>query len=184
MSASEQPSALVRLTLGLEGASVLDAPVRALEPGIRALFGSGPRGAALRGEWLGHTLHPVLTDLTLGLWTSASVLDVVGGAESAKAAQRLLGTGVLTFFPTAWSGWAEWSQIGTRDKRVGLVHAVTNGVAVSLYASSWLARRRGERGRGVRRALVGAAVGTVGGYLGGHLAQARQVGSHDPAYSA
>ena len=27
--------------------------------------------------------------------------------------------------PTAWSGWAEWTTTGPREKRVGLVHAVT-----------------------------------------------------------
>ena len=35
---------------------------------------------------------------------------------------------------------------------------------------------------GVRRALAGAAVSGVGGYLGGHLAAARKVGSHHPAF--
>ena len=29
----------------------------------------GPSGPALRGEWLGHALHPLMTDLPLGCWT-------------------------------------------------------------------------------------------------------------------
>ena len=64
------------------------------------------------------------------------------------------------------------------------MHAVTNGAALSAYAASWLARRRGDHGRGVRLALAGAAVSGVGAYLGGHLAMARNVGSHDPAYES
>ncbi len=127
-------------------------------------------------------MHPTLTDLTLGTWTSASVLDLFGGPDSNAAAQRLVGAGLLTFGPTAWTGWAEWSEAGPRDKRVGLVHAVTNGVAVSLYGASWVARLRGRHSTGARLALAGAAVTSVAAYLGGHLAEARNVATHHPAY--
>jgi hypothetical protein len=71
---------------------------------------------------------------------------------------------------------------GQRDKRVGLVHAVTNAFAISLYAGSWVARLRGRHGSGARLALAGAAVSGVGGYLGSHLALARKLGSRHPAY--
>jgi hypothetical protein len=64
------------------------------------------------------------------------------------------------------------------------VHAVTNGAAAAIFASSWLARRRGEHAVGVRRSLAGAAAASVGGYLGGHLAASRKVGTHGPAFHA
>ena len=102
--------------------------------------------------------------------------------ESSAAAQRLIGAGLLAVGPTAWAGWAEWSGAGLRDKRVGLVHAVTNAVAITLYGASWVARLRGRRASGVRLALAGAAVSGVGGYLGSHLALARKLGSRHPAY--
>jgi hypothetical protein len=51
-----------------------------------------------------------------------------------------------------------------------------------VYAASWLARRRGRHGTGAKLALAGAAIAGVGGYLGGHLTEARKVGSHDPAF--
>ncbi len=182
MNPFDRPPGIVRWTLRLENATALDGPVHALAPKIEALFGAGTRGSVLRGEWLGHAVHPLLTDVVLGTWTSASVLDVIGGPDSAAAAQRLIGTGLLAAGPTAWTGWAEWSEAGSRGQRVGLVHAVTNGVAIGLYAASWLARRRGRHGAGVRRALAGAAVSGAGAYLGGHLAAARKVGSHHAAY--
>ena len=182
MSTAERPPAIVRWTLRLEGASLLDRPVKALEPVVERLLAGGTRGSVLRGEWLGHALHPVLTDVALGTWTSATVLDLVGGDDSESAAQRLIGTGLLAAGPTAWTGWAEWSTARPRDKRVGLVHAVTNGAAIGLYAASWRARRQGRHGDGVRLALVGMAATGVGAYLGGHLAAARKVGSHHPAY--
>ena len=62
------------------------------------------------------------------------------------------------------------------------MHAVTNAVAISMYAASWVARRRGRHGSGVGLAVAGAAVVTVGGYLGAHLAVARKLGSRDAAY--
>jgi uncharacterized membrane protein len=178
----DQRPAVVDWTLRLENATALDGPVHAIEPTISSVFGTGARGAFLRGDWLGHAVHPPLTDLVIGTWTSATVLDLVGGRTAADAAQRLIGAGLLAVGPTAWTGWAEWSAAGQRDKRVGLVHAVTNGVAIGAYAASWLARQRGRHGRGVGLALAGAAVSGVGAYLGGHLAAARKVGTHHPAY--
>jgi hypothetical protein len=177
-----RPPRIVRWTLRLEQATALDRPVRAVDPAITAVFGSGPRGSVLRGDWLGHALHPVLTDVAVGTWVSASVLDLFGGADTSAGAQRLVGAGVLAAGPTAWTGWAEWSSLSPRDKRVGFVHAVVNGVAIGLYGGSWLARRRGRHGTGARLALAGGAVAGVGAYLGGHLTEARQVASHHPAY--
>ena len=184
MNTIDPSPSIVRWTRRLEDATALDAPVRALESPVHRLFGTGRRASVLRGEWLGHAVHPLLTDVVLGTWTSATVLDLVGGRDSAVAARRLIGTGLLAVGPTAWTGWAEWSAAGPREQRVGLVHAVTNGVAIGLYASSWFARVRGRHGAGVRRALAGAAVSAVGAYLGGHLTEARKVGSHHHAYDA
>lgn len=184
MGITNQPPAIVRWTLRLEGATALDGPVRVLEPSIRAAFGTGTRGSVLRGEWLGHSVHPPLTDLVLGAWTSATVLDLFGGRTSSAAAQKLVGAGLLAVGPAAWAGWAEWSAAQPREKRVGLVHALTNAVAIGSYTASWLARRQGRHGAGVRLALVGATVSAMGAYLGGHLTEARKVASHDPAYDA
>ncbi|MFZ1287983.1 MAG: DUF2231 domain-containing protein [Candidatus Phosphoribacter sp.] len=176
------PPRIVRWTLGLENLTALDRPVQALEPVAQTLFGRGARGSVLRGEWLGHAVHPLLTDIVFGTWASATMLDLIGGPESAPAARKLIGTGLLAAGPTAWTGWAEWSEVGPREKRVGLVHAVTNGAVIGAYAWSWIARRQGRHGSGVRLALVGAALSGVGSYLGGHLTEARKVASHHPAY--
>jgi hypothetical protein len=182
MSSAGQPSPIVRWTMGLEGATALDRPVRALEPLVRAGFGEGTRGSVLRGEWLGHAVHPVLTDMVLGPWTSASLLDLFGGPDASASAQRLVGAGLLAAAPAAWTGWSEWSTLGPRDKRVGLVHAVTNAAAIGMYAASWATRRRGRHGTGVGLALAGAATSGLGAYLGGHLIGARKVASRHPAY--
>lgn len=183
MSTEHRP-ALVRATLALEDATALDGAVAAVRPHVTKLFGTGVRGRVLRGDWLGHALHPLLTDLVVGSWTSATVLDVVGGRDAAGSARTLVATGLLAAGPTAWTGWAEWSGSGPREQRVGLVHAGTNAVAIGLYAASYLARRRGDHRSGRTLGLAGATVSGVGAYLGGHLAAARKVSSHHPAYDA
>ncbi len=182
MNAIERPPSIVRWTLQLEEATALDQPVRSLEPAIQAVFGRGARSSVLRGEWLGHAVHPLLTDVVLGTWTSATLLDLLGGRGSSASAQKLVGAGLLAAAPTLWTGWAEWLAAGPREKRVGLVHALTNGVAVGVYAASWSARRRGRHGAGAGLALAGAAVSGVGAYLGGHLVGARKVSSRHPAF--
>ncbi|MGO1166711.1 MAG: DUF2231 domain-containing protein [Janibacter sp.] len=171
MTAIPTPPPLLRWTQRLEDTTALDGPVRTLEPHALTLVGSGTRGAVLRGDWLGHALHPVLTDVVLGSWFSATLLDVVGRGRWSDPAQTLVGTGLIAFGPTAWTGWAQWSAAGPREKRVGLVHAVVNAVAAGMYAASWTARRRGRHSAGARLALLGATVSGVGGYLGGHLSE-------------
>ncbi|WP_392543557.1 DUF2231 domain-containing protein [Oryzobacter telluris] len=182
MSSLEKAPPQVSLLLRLEELSALDGAVAAIEPTIRSTFGSGARGQVLRGDWLGHALHPVLTDFVLGSWTSATLLDLVGGKSSRGAAQQLVGASLFAVGPTAWTGWAQWSEAGTRDKRVGLVHAVTNGLAIGLYAASYVSRKRGRHEAGARFGLAGATAAAVGGFLGGHLSAARKVGTHHPAF--
>lgn len=173
MAPSDHMPRALALTARLEESDGLDAIVDLIEPTIRSAFGTGLRAELLRGDWLGHALHPVLTDVVIGSWTSATLLDLLGAAEDSGAARKLIGVGLLVVGPTAWSGWAEWTTAGPGAKRVGVVHALTNGVAIGAYAGSWVARGRGARRAGVGLALVGAAAMSAAGYLGGHLAHAR-----------
>lgn len=72
-----------------------------------ALVPDGPIHHVLAGQWLGHPLHPMLTDLPIGFWTGASVLDLAGGPRSRPAAGAFVGLGVLSAAPTFASGLAE-----------------------------------------------------------------------------
>jgi hypothetical protein len=153
----------------LEHDGRLDAAAGRLEPpASRAL--SGRAGDVLRGEWLGHALHPLLTDFPLGCWIGAGLLDLVGGRRSRPAAQRLVGIGLLAVPGTAAAGLADWSATpDPRVRRVGLVHATANVVGAGCYLRSWSSRRAGRHARGVAWGLAGGTVGWVSGYLGGHL---------------
>lgn len=162
----------------LEQAKQLDPAVDAVSAVANTILPRGPVKDALHGTWLGHQLHPMLIAGPIGLWSSAVLLDLTAGKAGHAAAQRLVGAGLLAVAPTAASGLADWSELGSakRPKRVGLVHAVANWATTACYGASWLARRRGDHARGRALALVGTAGLAVGGYLGGHLSYAEGVG--------
>lgn len=177
--------ALVGLARRLEQTSRLDPLVRAARP-LAAGITRDPRVRdALTGQWLGHAVHPLLTDVPIGTWTSAMLLDLVGGTDARPAARRLIAIGIATAVPTAVTGWAEYSGIErTREQRVAVVHAVSNVTALGLYVASYRARRRSQHARGKALALGGGLALSAGGYLGGHLVSARKVSSRHPAFGS
>jgi len=177
-SPDTRPASLVALAEAVEAQAGLDGLVDALR-GPAAVTTAGPtRRRVLLGHWLGHALHPLLTDLPIGLWTSAWVLDVVPVPGACRAAQRLVGLGVLCAAPTALTGWAEWSRTTEqRVRRVGVVHALANGAAAAVFAGSWLARHRGRHTTGVVLGQVAMVATSAGGFLGAHLALGRKVGT-------
>src|SRR5919206_4376193 len=159
----------------LEETSALDAPGKAVGKAVRNALSQGAVKDALSGTWLGHAVHPPLTDVVIGSFLGASLLDVLA-PDSDAAARRLIGVGIAAAVPTALTGANDWADTEVADpavRRVGLVHAAANVTALGLYATSLAARRNGARGRGSALALTGAAVLTVSGYLGGHKFQTR-----------
>jgi hypothetical protein len=90
----------------------------------------------LHTDALGHSLHPALTDLTLGCWTSATLLDILGGPPSRHAATLLVAAGIAAAVPTAVAGAADWAQMTGSERRVGAVHAL--GADAATFCSSLL----------------------------------------------
>jgi nitrite reductase/ring-hydroxylating ferredoxin subunit/uncharacterized membrane protein len=166
---------LSRLTDWLEHQKNIDRVGQPLNQVARRTIPSGALKDVLSGTWLGHPVHPIAVMVPIGSWTSASVLDLMGGVSSGPAARRLVGLGVLTALPAALCGLADWSDTDGAEQRVGATHATLNSVAVALYGASWWARRRPGRA-GTVLALAGMAVATGAGYLGGHLAYVEGVG--------
>jgi nitrite reductase/ring-hydroxylating ferredoxin subunit len=99
----------------------------------------------------------------------SALLDFVGGAKAEPTADLLVGAGILSAIPTAATGLNDWSDTIGGERRIGVVHASANVVALSMYAASLLARRSGSRGAGKVLGLAGFGVLVSGAYLGGHL---------------
>ena len=176
---------LVDAALRLEHAAGLDRLVERVAPVAAALVRDPRVAAVLHGRAMGHAAHPLLTDVPIGTWASAFVLDLVGGRKSRPAATRLIGTGILAAVPTVATGLAEWAVTTDQPaRRVGVVHAAANSVGLVLYVLSYRARRRGHHGRGVLTGLAGLSVVGVSGFLGAHLSLARKVGTRDAAFAA
>ena len=153
----------------------------------KAVGNAVPEGAprdALSGTWLGHALHPLLTDVVVGSFISATLLDVLGG-DDGRASERLIEVGLAASAPTVASGLTDWTFTVFGDRRarpVGLVHATANLTATALYAASLAARRRGAQTRGKLLGAAGGAALSVGGFLGGHLSFTRGVGVNQTAF--
>src|SRR3954447_4361148 len=176
-------------------AAALDGPAEAVAKWVRGAVPRGPVKDTLSGTPLGHALHPFLTDLPIGTWTSSLVLDLFGGRDARPASRRLIAAGVLASLPTAASGlndWADTTPASDEVRRVGAIHAVANVAALGLYTAAPAApppapprapRRSDRHGRGVALGLAGIGALTVGGHLGAHLSYAKAVGVDQTAFA-
>ena len=175
-------SLVVDLMKRLENDSRLDPLISKVAPVVDRLIATPGVQGALQGRWLGHAVHPALTDFPLGLWTATNVLDLMPVPGSRQSAQRLLALGLASTPVVVVTGWAEWRDAQTREQRVGLAHAALNASGLVLYGLSLMSRRRDRHGWGVALALGGSALVAGAGYLGGHLTAVRKVSSRHPAY--
>lgn len=168
---------------GFQELKPLDRVADMLQGLVRRVIPTGtPVKDALSGSWLGHPLHPALTDVVVGSWSSAWLLDLAGGKHSRRAADLLLGTGVIAALPTAAAGASDWAELRGGTRRTGLVHALGNSTALALQIASWRARRRGERGSGIALSTVAMGVASFSAYLGGTLSYRDGVGVDQTAF--
>jgi nitrite reductase/ring-hydroxylating ferredoxin subunit/uncharacterized membrane protein len=163
----------------------LDSTADALQPAMRRAFdalGPARRGVKnfLHGTWLGHPLHPALTDVPLGAWTGTVVLDAVGSGSAdsgfSRSADLTLALGLAGALGAAVSGLTDWSDTDARPRRVGVAHALLNAGATLLFAAALVHRRRGRRAAGQGLALAGYLTAVAAAYLGGELAYHEQIG--------
>ncbi|HEX3466285.1 MAG TPA: Rieske 2Fe-2S domain-containing protein [Candidatus Elarobacter sp.] len=155
----------------------LDAVADALAgPVNEAYAAGGETGRALKdvlnGTWLGHSLHPAITDVPVGAWTAALVLDLLGERRGAKIA---VGVGLAGAVGAALSGLTDWLDTYGKPRRLGVVHAALNGTATVLYAASYFTRD-GRPRLGVALSSVGYAVVALSALYGGAISLDLQIG--------
>ena len=174
----------------VEQQEVLDQLSAKIQPLVSNAFESaGPAGREvknfLHGTWLGHPLHPALTDIPLGAWTAALALDAMesisGRKELGAGADAAIAVGLVGAAGSAVTGLTDWSEINGRARKVGLLHGLLNVGATALYATSLVLRRKDMRGAGRGFAMLGYAVSSTAAYLGGHLVFSEQIGVNHAA---
>lgn len=172
---------LVRLAQQLERTAALDR----LSKGLRHLSspaGTEPLRRLLSGSAMGHAVHPFVTDLPIGFWTSSLALDLLGQGDR-SASRRLLVAGLVSSVPAVATGLAEWRNTSRPETRVASAHAALNVLALMLYGGSLAVHERSPR-LGLTLKAAGTAVTGVSGFLGGHLVVARRTGSRHPVFES
>jgi uncharacterized membrane protein len=129
----------------------------------------------------GHPLHPPLTDATIGMYVLAGGLAIIGKAggielAAAKGMWLALIGGLIVSIPTALTGLIDWLSIewGSPRWRTATLHLTAMVSAVTLFAlAAWQQYDGYQHGHvttaGLILTLCGAAVLTLGGWLGGSL---------------
>jgi nitrite reductase/ring-hydroxylating ferredoxin subunit len=169
----------------LESVEAVDGAALKIAGAVTNAVPVGAPRDTLSGTWLGHALHPALTDVVVGSFFSVTLLDLLGGDDTGGARERLIEIGLVTSAPTIATGLSDWALTVHGDRRtrpVGLAHASVNLTASTLYAASLAARRRGAEGRGKLLGAAGAAVLSLGAFLGGHLSFTRGVGVNETTF--
>ena len=154
----------------------------------KAFQAAGAGGAVIKdtlhGTWLGHPLHPAITDVPVGSWTVALVLDLLeaGGKSKYQAgADAAVAIGLVSSVPAALSGMTDWSTTRGNAQRVGALHGVLNLSAAAAYAGSYMARKSENRGVGRWLSFLGYGLVMASAYLGGELSYTQGVGVKKPS---
>lgn len=139
----------------------------------------------LSGTWMGHPLHPAVTDLPVGSWTASIVLDMVesatGRKDIATAADATLTIGLAGALAAAVSGLSDWHFTIDRPRRIGMAHGLLNVCAAGVYGTSLALRLTGSRAWGRRLAYAAFGMALISSWLGGELVFDEHVGpNHAP----
>ncbi len=128
----------------------------------------------VNGSWLGHPVHPVVTDVVIGgaaILAAFDLLTLVLGVENLETAS-LVAVGIVSLSAIAatTTGLTDFKDTHTGDERnVVVLHGLINVVATAAYIVSFFLRLGGSEVLGIWVALGGVLVLTVGGYIGGHV---------------
>src|SRR6185312_4133467 len=159
----------------------------------KALYAGGSPAAQrlrnfLNGTWLGEPLHVVLTDVPIGAWTVAMIVDALSlsrsGREFERAADASIAIGLAGAVGAAAAGVTDWSDVDPPARRRGLIHGLLNLGATALFATSLIQRKRSRsqsrreasRAAGRLSATLGYAIMGYASHLGGKLVYENRVG--------
>ncbi len=128
-----------------------------------------PLKDVLNGVWLGHPVHPALTDVPVGALTAGVVLDMAGHE---RAADLALATAVAGMAASAVTGAADAVDTYGGPQVQATVHASIMGASLAACLASLGLRAtsiRALRPVAVALSLAGYAGVAAGAYVGGEL---------------
>jgi nitrite reductase/ring-hydroxylating ferredoxin subunit/uncharacterized membrane protein len=144
-----------------------------LQPLIKRAVSPPPIRNFLDGVWVGTPLHPPLTDVPVGAWTTALLLDggsVLTGDEAlGAAADRALAVGTIAAVPAAVTGLNDLRDLVGQSRRIAMVHALVNVLGLSLSTASLAYRHTGRRGLARGLSGLGFLTSSMAAHLGGKL---------------
>jgi nitrite reductase/ring-hydroxylating ferredoxin subunit/uncharacterized membrane protein len=177
-SATQAPMSIVELIAGQESLDTIAERAAQIVRGVMSRLGR-PTTNAMHGTWLGHPLHPALTDVPLGAWSVtfvADLLEMSGWKRSAGVGDASAAVGLAGAAAAAFTGWNDWQHTYGRSRRIGLVHGLLNSAIAALYTGSMMSRKSGNRGRGMFFSMSGFALSGLSAYLGGVLVYSEGIG--------
>ena len=133
-----------------------------------------------RAKVLGHGVHPILVAFPIGLLLSSIGFDLLRLITGKKIWGQIAFwnitagcvSGWVSMLPAAVDWWfLPWR---TRAKRVATIHAIAADTGINLFFASWLMRRRDPENPSTQAlllAMLGGAVLSLAGWLGGELVQ-------------
>ena len=168
-----------------ESPAWLESAADKIQPAVLNAFESaGTRGKAIKnflhGTKLGHPLHPILTDIPIGAYTTTAVMDVMelfGNDGVKRGADTSLAIGLVGAAGAAATGAADWTGTSGQNRRIGLMHATINiGATVLNIASLMLRKKKTSRKLAIGLSFAALGVTALAAYLGGHLVYGEQMG--------
>jgi len=126
----------------------------------------------LNGRWLGHPLHPALTDAPIGILFLVVVFDIIGDGGAAAVGLTL---GILAMLAAAVAGFADYADTDGRARERATLHSTLMVAALLIYVVS-LALRFGPAGAtdpppatAVVLSVIGFLVLGAGAFVGGDI---------------
>ncbi|HEV7129452.1 MAG TPA: DUF2231 domain-containing protein [Ktedonobacterales bacterium] len=146
----------------------------------------------LNGTWLGHPLHPLLTDVPVAAWVLTGLFDIIWliapatNAWAARAAEVTVLAGLVGAAGAIATGLTDWSDTYGRERSVGFLHGLFNIIAFGLYLASAILRftlaASGETLLGAVLGFIGLAVMAYAAYLGGDMVFTQGTGVNHTAW--
>ena len=164
-----------------ETADQLEPAAAWLSERLGSLLSNRQLKGVLSGTWLGHPLHPALSDVPIGCFAAATLLQFAGDGGDA-AVDPVLALGLLSVPPTALAGINDWVDTVDAERRLGLAHALANVGSTLLFTGALVSRRVGAHGRARFLSVLGLGAATAGAYAGGHLVFGRGIGVDHTVY--